>query len=143
MKQHLVFAMLALILTPAHWLHHTLFPPPPADYRIVYMGSPNCGSCVHWKKNLLPTWKRDPAASTARLELATLNGNAFQGGYGAHDAVFREAFKGRRSISWPSFVVYNHGELDRVYTGLSGWKSLTKKVRQEAARADALAARNQ
>ncbi|MEO0549839.1 MAG: hypothetical protein AAFZ91_07950 [Pseudomonadota bacterium] len=135
MKQHVIFAALALLLFGVFSGYRTLNPPPPADYKIVYLGSPNCGACVYWKSKVLPAWKSDPASRTAKLELARLNGKPFSGGYGRHDAVFREAFEGKRNIAWPSFVLYNHGSLERVYVGTSGWEKIEDKVRAEAKRA--------
>ncbi|MEM6534942.1 MAG: hypothetical protein AAF613_04795 [Pseudomonadota bacterium] len=135
MKQHAIFAVLALALVGLFVGYRTLHPPPPADYKIVYLGSPNCGTCRYWKKRILPAWKADPASDMARLEIATLNGRAFHGGYGRHDRVFREAFEGKRNIAWPSFVLYNHGELERVYVGTKGWEKIERKVRSEAKRA--------
>lgn len=136
MKQHFVFGLIAILVFGALASYQTLFPPPPADYRIVYLGSKNCGICVHWKSRILPQWKRDPASKTADLELATLNGHPWRGGYGAHDDVFQEAFGNIRRISYPSFVLYNHGEIERVYVGLRGWKEIEKRVRAEARRSE-------
>ena len=135
MKQHAIFALLALLLVGVFLGFRTLNPPPPADYRIVYLGSPRCGTCVYWKKRILPAWNADPVSRTATLELATLNGKAFQGGYGRHDDVFREAFEGKRNIAWPSFVLYNNGKLERVYVGTQGWDRIEQKVRAAAKRA--------
>jgi len=82
----------------------------------------------------LPAWKKDPASSYAKLEIAQLRGSPFSGGYGRHDQVFREAFKNSRSIMWPSFVLYSRGEIERVYRGVHGWKQIEKRVRAEAKR---------
>ncbi|MEL7548132.1 MAG: hypothetical protein AAGJ84_15875 [Pseudomonadota bacterium] len=142
MKQHFVFAAIALIVFGVMAGYHALFPPPPADYRIVYLGSKTCGICKHWKARVLPEWQRDPASKTAELELARLNGNPFRGGYGAHNDVFQEAFGNKRRISYPSFVLYNHGEIERVFVGLSGWNAIEKRVRSEAKRVEKLTDRD-
>lgn len=135
MKQHILFAFIALLALGGVALYNTLNPPPPANYKIVYLGSKTCGTCQVWKTRELQAWKRDPASNTAKLELASLNGDPWTGGYGRHDGVFREAFKGKNNIVWPSFAVYNNGEFERVYVGLNGWKQIEKKVRAEAKRA--------
>lgn len=138
MKQHLLFGVIALLVFAGLASYQAIFPPPPAEYRIVYLGSKTCGACKYWKTRVLPSWQRDPASKTAELELATLNGNPWRGGYGAHDDVFQEAFGKKRRIAYPSFVVYNHGELERVYVGVDGWKKIEKQVRAEAKRAEKL-----
>ncbi|MEL7042041.1 MAG: hypothetical protein AAGL90_10990 [Pseudomonadota bacterium] len=113
---------------------HTVNPPPPADYEVVYFGSPNCGTCRYWKANTLKDWKKDPASSSLKLKLATLNGSPWRGGYGKHDAEFQEAFGGRNFIGYPSFVLYKRGEVERIYSGLKGWERIEKRVRSEAKR---------
>ena len=138
MKQHFLFGLIAVLFVGGLALFQTLNPPPPADYRIVYLGSPNCGACKVWKSKDLRAWKKDPASKTATLELATLRGSPFSGGYGRHDDVFREAIAGRRQITWPSFAVYNHGEFEKLYVGRNSWKKIENKVRKEAERAEKL-----
>ncbi|MEM8615670.1 MAG: hypothetical protein AAGF20_01930 [Pseudomonadota bacterium] len=135
MKQHLVFALIAAVFLLGFAGFNALNPQPPADYRIVYLGSPHCGACKVWKSRDLQTWRQDPASKAAKLELARLNGSPFEGGYGRHDDVFREAFEGRRKIVWPSFAVYNHGKFEKVYVGRRGWQKIEKMVRNEAKRA--------
>jgi len=141
MKQHLLFAFVALLALGGVALFNTLNPPPPANYKIVYLGSKTCGTCQVWKKRELQAWKRDPISQTAKLELATLNGRPWTGGYGRHDPVFREAFKGKTRISWPSFALYSNGEYERLYVGLKGWRQLEKRVRAEAKRVEKLEAK--
>lgn len=136
MNQHVVFGLIALIVFGVLASYQAIFPPPPAEYRIVYLGSKNCGICKYWKASVLPEWKRDPASKTAELELASLRGNPWAGGYGAHDDVFQEAFGHKRRISYPSFVLYNHGEIESVFVGVKGWKKIEDRVRAEARRAD-------
>lgn len=136
MNHHIVFGAIALLIFGALSSYQLVFPPPPADYRIVYLGSKNCGICKYWKASVLPEWKRDPASKTATLELASLRGNPWAGGYGAHDDVFQEAFGHKRRISYPSFVLYNHGEIERVFVGVKGWKKIEDRVRAEASRAE-------
>ncbi|MEL7231983.1 MAG: hypothetical protein AAGJ85_05675 [Pseudomonadota bacterium] len=138
MKQHIIFALIAALFVGGIAFYNTLNPPPPADYRIVYLGSPNCGSCKVWKTHDLQAWKRDPASETATLELATLSGSPFNGGYGRHDDVFREATAGRNKIVWPSFAVYNHGEFEKLYVGRRSWQKVESKVRKAAERAEKL-----
>lgn len=136
MNHHLVFGVIALLIFGALSSYQLIFPPPPADYRIVYLGSKNCGVCKFWKASVLPSWKRDPASKTAKLELASLHGDPWKGGYGAHNDVFQEAFGHKWIISYPSFVLYNHGEIERVYVGVKGWKKIEKRVRAEARRVE-------
>ena len=136
MNHHIVFGVIALLIFGALSSYQLIFPPPPADYRIVYLGSKNCGVCKYWKASVLPAWKRDPASKTAQLELASLRGNPWAGGYGAHDDVFQEAFGHKRRIFYPSFVLYNHGEIERVFVGVDGWKKIEKRVRAEARRVE-------
>ncbi|MEM1086350.1 MAG: hypothetical protein AAGH90_01365 [Pseudomonadota bacterium] len=136
MKQHVIFALIAAVFVGGLALFNTLNPPPPADYRIVYLGSPTCGSCKVWKATDLQFWKRDPASKTAKLELAILNGSPFNGGYGRHDDVFKEAFEGRNKIIWPSFAVYNHGEFEKLYVGRRSWQKIEDKVRKAAEHAE-------
>ena len=112
----------------------TVFPPPPADYEVVYFGSPNCGVCQYWKSKALPEWKKDKASSHLKLTMTRLNGNPFKSGYGIHDAQFKEAFGKRRSIAYPSFVLYSRGEIERIYVGTNGWAKIEKRVRDEARR---------
>ncbi|MEO1554347.1 MAG: hypothetical protein AAFR82_10470 [Pseudomonadota bacterium] len=134
MKNILVLGGMSLIAWMVISLQQAMFPPPPAEYKVVYLGSPNCGACKYWKSSLLPAWKRDPASSYAKLEIAQLRGSPFTGGYGRHDPVFREAFKNKRTIMWPSFVLYSRGEIERVYRGVDGWEKIEKRVRAEAKR---------
>jgi len=134
MKNILILGALSLIAWLGVSAQQMLFPEPPAEYRVVYLGSPNCGICHHWKGKLLPAWKRDEAASYLDIDMARLHGSPFKGGYGKHDAVFREAFKNKRMIAYPSFVLYKRGEIERVYTGVKGWKAIEKRVRAEARR---------
>ena len=141
MKQHILFVLIAALFVGGLSLFQYLNPPPPADYRIVYLGSPNCGACKVWKATDLQMWKRDPASKTATLELATLSGSPFNGGYGRHDDVFLEATAGRNKIVWPSFAVYNHGEFEKLYVGRKSWQKLRDKVRKEAERAAKLRAK--
>ena len=141
MKNILILGGMSIIALIVVSLQQMMFPPPPAEYKVVYLGSPNCGICVHWKSNMLPAWKQDPASSYAKLEIAQLRGSPFRGGYGKHDPVFREAFKNKRRIMYPSFVLYSRGEIERVYTGTKGWKQIEKRVRAEARRMEKRAAK--
>ena len=142
MKNILILGGMSIIAWIVVSVQQVMFPPPPAEYKIVYLGSPNCGVCVHWKSNLLPAWKQDPAASYAKLEIAQLRGHPYKGGYGKHDPVFREAFKNKRMIMYPSFVLYSRGKIERVYTGVNGWKRIEKRVRAEAKRMEKRADRS-
>ena len=45
-----------------------------------------------------------------------------------------QAFGKRRSISWPSFVLLNHGEVVRVKSGAGGFRAITQEVRREYVR---------
>ena len=56
---------------------------------------------------------------------------AWTGGYGRHHDTFMEAFGKRRSISWPSFVLLDHGEVVRVTSGARGFRSIANEVRRE------------
>lgn len=134
MKNILILGALSLIALLVVTVQQAFFPEPPAEYRVVYLGSPKCGVCQYWKRSLLPSWKSDEAADYLDIEMARLNGSPFTGGYGEHDPVFREAFRNRRSISYPSFVLYKHGEIERVYKGVKGWEAIEKRVRAEAKR---------
>ena len=134
MKNILILGALSLIAWLVVSAQQALFPEPPAEYRVVYLGSPKCGFCHHWKANLLPSWKRAEASGYLNIEMARLNGSPFKGGYGKHDPIFREAFKNIRRIAYPSFVLYKHGEIERVYTGVKGCKAIEKRVRAEAKR---------
>ncbi|MEM9738589.1 MAG: hypothetical protein AAF829_01880 [Pseudomonadota bacterium] len=137
MKQFALFTFFMALFAGGAWGHSILFPPPPADYEIVYFGSTTCGACHHWKRNDLVSWRQDPASRSATLHLADLPGGrgAWTGGYGQHHATFMDAFGKRRSISWPSFVLLNHGEVVDVRTGARGFRSITNKVRREHERA--------
>jgi len=137
MKQFGLFAAIMAIVGGLAWAHSALFPPPPADYEIVYFGSTTCGACHHWKTSDLPAWRRDPASASATLHLADVPGGrgVWTGGYGQHHGTFMEAFGKRRSISWPSFVLLNHGEVVRVKTGARGFQSIADEVRREHERA--------
>ena len=143
MKQGLLFVVLMGFFAGGAWLHSQLFPPPPADYEIVYFGSTTCGACHHWKRTDLVEWRQDPAARSATLHLADLPGGrgAWSGGYGRHHDTFMEAFAKRRSIAWPSFVLLNHGEVVRVKTGARGFQSIADEVRREHERAERRAAK--
>lgn len=143
MKQIALFFILMGIVGGGAWLHSVLFPPPPADYEIVYFGSTTCGACHHWKRTDLVDWRRDPASRSASLHLADLPGGrgAWTGGYGRHHETFLEAFGDRRRIVWPSFVLLNHGEVVSVKTGIRGFQSIAQEVRREHARAERRAAR--
>ncbi len=134
MKNIFILAGLSAVAWVLVSAQQFLFPSPPAEYEVVYLGSPNCGVCEHWKSNLLPAWKRDPASEHLNLEIAKLKGHPFRGGYGEHDPVFREAIGSRRIIHYPSFVLYSRGKLKRVYTGVKGWNRIEKRVRDEANR---------
>ncbi|MEL7109834.1 MAG: hypothetical protein AAGJ68_07505 [Pseudomonadota bacterium] len=136
MKNILILGALTLIAWLGVSAQQMLFPEPPAEYRVVYLGSPNCGVCQHWKRNMLPSWKSEDAASYLDIEMARLNGRPFNGGYGKHDPVFREAFKNKRYIAYPSFVLYKRGKIERVYQGVKGWNAIEKRVRAEAKRID-------
>jgi len=142
MKQGLLFVVLMGFFAGGAWLHSQLFPPPPADYEIVYFGSTTCGACHHWKRTDLVEWRQDPAARRATLHLADLPGGrgAWTGGYGRHHETFMEAFGQKRSIRWPSFVLLNHGEVVRVKTGARGFQSIADEVRREHERAERRAA---
>ena len=142
MKNILILGGMTIIVWIVVSLQQVMFPPPPAEYKVVYLGSPNCGICVHWKSKMLPAWKKDSASSYAKLEIAQLRGHPFRGGYGRHDPVFREAFQNKRSISYPSFVLYSRGEIERVYSGINGWNKIEKRVRAEAKRMEKRAARS-
>lgn len=139
MKNILVLGGMSLIAWIALTLQQAIFPPPPADYKVVYLGSPDCGVCEYWKSTLFPAWKKDPASSYAEVEIAQLQGSPFRGGYGDHDPVFREAFKNKNMIVYPSFVLYSRGKLERVYRGTKGWDKIEKRVRAEAKRMEKLA----
>lgn len=143
MKQFALFLALMGIVAGGTWAHSVLFPPPPADYEIVYFGSTTCGACHHWKQGDLVAWRQDPAARSATLHLADLPGGrgAWTGGYGRHHDTFMDAFGKRRSIAWPSFVLLNHGEVVRVKTGARGFQSIADEVRREHERAQRRAAK--
>ncbi|MEO1188630.1 MAG: hypothetical protein AAFW60_06125 [Pseudomonadota bacterium] len=141
MKNILILGGMSLLAWIVMSLQQALFPPPPAEYEVVYLGAPNCGICEYWKASLLPAWKKDPASRYAKLEIAQLKGHPFRGGYGKHDPVFREAFKNKRAIVYPSFVLYSRGKLERVYRGTKGWEQIEKRVRTEATRMEKRSAR--
>jgi hypothetical protein len=135
MKNTIVLGVLTLIAWTLFSVHQFMFPPPPAEYRVVYLGSDKCGVCRYWLSNHLKAWRHDSASVYLDLELATLKGNPFRGGYGKHDPVFQEAIGSKGRISYPSFVLYNRGEMDGVYIGIGGWMQIEKRVRAEARRA--------
>jgi len=135
-KNLFVLFLLSIVAIGGATGFRTAFPPPPADYEVVYFGSPSCGVCQYWKSSALPDWKKDSAASHLKLTMTRLNGNPFTGGYGAHDAKFKEVFGKRRSIAYPSFVLYSRGEIERIYVGINGWEKIEKRVRTEAKRMD-------
>lgn len=142
MKNILVLGGMSLIAWIVVSLQQAIFPPPPAEYKVVYLGSPNCGVCQYWKSSLLPAWKKDPASHYADLEIAQLRGHPYRGGYGEHDPVFREAFKNKRRIMYPSFVLYRRGKIERVYRGVKGWEAIEKRVRSEATRMEKRASKS-
>ena len=97
------------------------------------------------KTVLLRAWRRaesvfvgirDPASSYARLTQAEVERGrgAWTGGYGAQHDLFMETFGKKRRISWPSFVLLNHGEVERIAPGTDGWEKVTREVRREARR---------
>lgn len=133
MKNFIVMVLMGFIILGVAAGYRALNPPPPADYEIVYFGSTTCGACHSWKRNELPAWRQDPASSAARLHLADVTGrqNPWNGAYGRHHDTFMEAFGKRRNISWPSFVLLNHGEVVRVKTGVRGFHAITQEVRRE------------
>lgn len=143
MKQFGLFVAIMAIVGGGAWGHSQLFPPPPADYEIVYFGSTTCGACHYWKQGPMVAWRQDPASASATLHLADLPGGrgAWTGGYGRHHDTFMEAFGNRRSIVWPSFVLLNHGEVVRVKTGVRGFQSIADEVRREHERAERRAAK--
>lgn len=143
MKEFGFFVVLMSLFAGGLWLHSVLFPPPPADYEIVYFGSTTCGACRHWKRSDLVAWRNDPAAGTAPLHIAELQGGrgAWTGGYGEHHDTFMDAFGNRRSISWPSFVLLNHGEVVEVRSGAGGFRTIANRVRREHERAERRAER--
>ena len=134
MRDFLMMMVIGSFLVGAALVWQTLNPPPPAEYEIYYFGSPSCGACKHWKRTDLVDWRRDPAASAARLHIAELShgrADPWKGGYGHHQEAFLKAFGNRRSISWPSFVLMDGAEVERVRSGVAGWKSIASEVRRE------------
>ncbi len=133
MRDFILMAVIGTLVMGGAFIWQTLNPPPPADYEIVYFGSTTCGACKAWKRSDLTVWREDPASRSATLHLADLPGGrgAWTGGYGRHHDTFMEAFGDRRSISWPSFVLLNHGEVVRVKRGARGFQSIADEVRRE------------
>lgn len=125
----LIGGLIAGTVAAYEWLN----PPPPAEYEIVYFGSTTCGACAQWKRTDLVAWRQDPASGAAVLHMADLPGGrgAWTGGYGRHHDTFMAAFGERRSISWPSFVLLNHGEVVRVKSGAGGFRAISQEVRRE------------
>jgi len=134
MKNLFVLFLLSITAIGVATGFRTVFPPPPAEYEVMYFGSPRCGVCQYWKSSALPAWKNDAASRHMKLTITQLNGRPFAGGYGVHDAKFREAFGKRRRIAYPSFVLYSRGEIERIYVGIDGWEKIEKRVRAEAKR---------
>ena len=93
MKNILILGGMTIIVWIVVSLQQVMFPPPPAEYKVVYLGSPNCGICVHWKSKMLPAWKKDSASSYAKLEIAQSRCLPVRGGYCNLVPGFREAFQ--------------------------------------------------
>lgn len=142
MKNFILMCLMGCVTLGLAAGYRMINPPPPADYEIVYFGSTNCGACHSWKRNDLPSWRQDPASASAPLHIADISGrqNPWNGAYGRHHDTFMEAFGKRRSISWPSFVLLNHGEVVRVKTGARGFQSIANEVRREHEREERRAA---
>lgn len=136
MKNFMLILLIGGLIAGAVAMYEWLNPAPPAEYEIVYFGSTTCGACAKWKQTDLAAWRQDPASTAATLHIADLPGGrgAWTGGYGRHHEVFMQAFGKRRSISWPSFVLLDHGEVVSVTSGARGFRSITQEVRREYAR---------
>ena len=133
MKNFVLLCLIGGLIAGAAATYEWLNPPPPAEYEIVYFGSTTCGACARWKQTDLVAWRQDPASGAATLHMADLPGGrgAWTGGYGSQHEVFMQAFGKRRSISWPSFVLLNHGEVVGVKSGAGGFRDITGQVRRE------------
>ncbi|MEO0983730.1 MAG: hypothetical protein AAFX03_13880 [Pseudomonadota bacterium] len=139
MRQHIVFIAIAAIGVFAFWGWRAVNPPPPANYEVYYFGARDCGACVAWKARELKAWRADPASETAELTLADLpsvRSAAFPNGYGSHTPVFAEAMGGRRSWAYPTFVLVKDGRVKYSGAGVSAWRLIESRVRDNARRMD-------
>ena len=143
MRDFLIMIVIALFGVSGFAAYEHFNPRPPSDLEVVYFGSTTCGSCVVWKREDLPRWRRDPASRVARVQMAEVSPHQdpWSGGYGHHDAVFMKAFGSRGGIAWPSYVVLKDGDVDKIYVGRSGWRKIEQRLRREASRREKWEAR--
>ncbi|MBB36723.1 MAG: hypothetical protein CME88_06250 [Hirschia sp.] len=130
MRQAVLFGLIAIFIGAIGLGYNTLNPPPAKHYKIVYFGAGNCGACNQWKREVLPDWKQTAAGQDTRIvikETATLAGLT-PTAFGSYNDIWRKVTAKTRGVPAFALVDTETNEVQGVYMGSGGWRSLARKV---------------
>lgn len=138
MRQFILLGLIVLIVIGAASAYNAINPPAPKTYKVIYFGAGDCGACKHWRREILPDWKKTDAATATQLVIkeAPLLSGLSQDSFGSYNEIWREVSARSRGV--PAFALIDE-ETNRIagtYFGIGGWNRLARRVDNANKRAD-------